>query len=315
MPIEQNIKTEDNRVLKTYPLAQNESDHKIFARKLSSYYNISTSTYNEFDDMLLPLFNAIQQEASKGDEAGRAFDDETILGEIFNVAQTRKSYQALCRQLKELKKQPEEKDRGSHSLDMSDWCDSCLLFHCLLHKPPIKFQRRQQLVSSEVEQPNKPCSNHCFLMRSNKENVLEESMELEAVWSSADKSYFELLHSMFSKNYCQIAKFLETKTCKEVQEFAFVNTSESVSRRTRTDSESSKSSRQSSSRKASIVPKWERRKNEKLHTYVPCNHDGNCSDGCPCFDKKNFCEVFCGCADDCSNRHRGLLMIGKKVFD
>lgn len=306
MPIEQNIKTEDNPFLKTYPLAEAEDDRRFFKKKLHLYYMMSSDTYDDFDDMFLPLFNAIKQEVLKANKAGLAIDDETILGEIFTVVETKSSYQALCKKFKELKKQSEDQDRESHTLDLSEFCESCLIFDCMLHKPPIKYQRRHPIVSSKIELPKEPCKNHCFLLKSDKENNLDESMEPETIWSSSEKSYFELLHTLLPKHYCRIAQKLETKTCQEVQKFAFVNICDTVSRRTSTDSESSKSSRQSSPRV--LAPKW-KRTNEKLCAYEPCNHDGNCSVGCPCFDRKNFCEVFCGCTEACSNRHGGLLMI------
>lgn len=313
VPIEQNIRTEDNPFLNTLPLIENESDRRYFS-KLPLYYKMSRDVYSDLDDMLLPLFNAIKQETLKTDKAGSVVDDETILREIFEVAETNSSYQSLYRKFKKLTKQPEDEDRESQSLDMSDWCDSCELFHCLLHKPPIKFQRRELPDPIKVEPIEEPCTNHCFLLKSGNGIVVDESMEPEAVWSSSEKSYFNLFHSMFPNHYCRIAQMLKTKTCQEVQKFAFVTICDTKSRRMSTDSASSKSSRSSRRSSKSFAPKWERSKNHRIRAYEPCDHDGICSVGCPCFDNKNFCEVFCGCTDGCSNRYRGLVMMKKTII-
>jgi histone-lysine N-methyltransferase EZH2 len=92
---------------------------------------------------------------------------------------------------------------------------------------------------------------------------------------------------------------MQTKTCRQVRNFALLEPDDAEE-----DTKCESTEASATKRKKSTIVSW-KKGHEVVLAYTPCDHDGKCSAGCPCFDTKNHCEKFCRCSSDCSNRFPG----------
>ena len=45
--------------------------------------------------------------------------------------------------------------------------------------------------------------------------------------------------------------------------------------------------------------------NNNVTSYTPCDHEGDCDIGYPCFETSNYCKKYCNCSLECPNRFPG----------
>lgn len=130
-------------------------------------------------------------------------------------------------------------------------------------------------------------------------------------WTGAEESLFRVLLSTFHNNYCVIARLIETKTCKQVYEFA---QKEAAHIALPVASEEEKEPPRKKKKKNRLWSMVHFRKvqvkrdssSHHVHNYIPCDHPGQrCDESCRCIQVQNFCEKFCQCSSDCQNRFPG----------
>ena len=208
------------------------------------------------------------------------------------------------------------------------FCRRCFKYGCFLHRlssnPGPNMQKRK---GPELPPRTEPCGDKCFMHISGvKENGNESKklkfesgegtstskslIEPDDVWTGSDQSFFRVLHRSFTTNYCAIARGMQTKTCEQVYEFA----QEELKHIEPLELGKNASPPRKQQKKKTNTKLWSMhiRKNAKkeanqnnVYNYTPCDHVGPCVAGCPCFDSSNYCEKYCNCSSECTNRFPG----------
>ncbi|KAJ8284423.1 hypothetical protein COCON_G00032730 [Conger conger] len=131
-----------------------------------------------------------------------------------------------------------------------------------------------------------------------------EETEPQVQWSGAEESLFRVLHGTYYNNFCSIARLIDTKTCKQVYDFAVKEVLIH-----RVPLEDGAISPQKKKRKHRLWAKIQLKKDNssnQVYNYQPCDHpDHPCDSSCPCVMTQNFCEKFCQCDTECQNRFPG----------
>ncbi|KAI5424893.1 hypothetical protein KIW84_030901 [Lathyrus oleraceus] len=181
----------------------------------------------------------------------------------------------------------------SETLEAFDplFCRKCMIFNCSLHgnSQKIIYPRKKQLIWSEPEDGQKPCSDHCY-MASSMEGQVEEDFSVSN-WKLLEKELYSKGIEMFGRNSCLISKnlFFGCKTCKEVAtymhyEMSILDVSEDqkgkfneISSKPRRHKKKLKHKRlKISSKSAGVSSVWKQMTNgkEKYIPYTPCECEG-----------------------------------------
>ncbi|KAI5424894.1 hypothetical protein KIW84_030901, partial [Lathyrus oleraceus] len=212
----------------------------------------------------------------------------------------------------------------SETLEAFDplFCRKCMIFNCSLHgnSQKIIYPRKKQLIWSEPEDGQKPCSDHCY-MASSMEGQVEEDFSVSN-WKLLEKELYSKGIEMFGRNSCLISKnlFFGCKTCKEVAtymhyEMSILDVSEDqkgkfneISSKPRRHKKKLKHKRlKISSKSAGVSSVWKQMTNgkEKYIPYTPCECEGVCGKKCSCVNNGFCCEKYCGCSKLCNKRFGG----------
>lgn len=181
------------------------------------------------------------------------------------------------------------------------FCRICYRYDCLTHgvndlnihgfNPKPKYEKYKNTSNSE------PCSLRCYKTVSFNENIL---------WSDSTCCTFIVFYYIFSNNICALASIIK-KDCCEVQKYILDNeeSMKKISILKSNDSSNIKKKRKKKMFNTKVAAYVSKQK--QLHSFTPCSHDGeSCMrDCCSCFQQKRFCEKFCQCSYNCSNRFAG----------
>lgn len=216
------------------------------------------------------------------------------------------------------------------------FCRRCFKYDCFLHRlssnPGPNLQKRR---GPELDPSDEPCGPKCYMnlegikrasvknkkAKCRKDDKKEMKMETDEsssssfvepddVWTGSDQSFFRVLHRSFLNNYCAIANGMQTKTCQQVYEFA----QEELKHIDPLELGKNASPPRKQQKKKINTKLWTMhlRKNARkeanqnnVYNYTPCDHTGVCGNGCPCFESSNYCEKYCNCSSECSNRFPG----------
>lgn len=138
-------------------------------------------------------------------------------------------------------------------------------------------------------------------------SVVDDIKDTE--WKSAEESLFRVLRPLFVNSYCNIAKLIETKSCRQVYKHAMLDVPEGSVIDDDNDSPPRKKKKHTVRSWANHCKKVQLKKDNSsnfVFNYVPCDHPGQpCDQSCNCILTQNFCEKFCQCSIDCQNRFPG----------
>lgn len=311
MPIHQNIITEDQTSLDYLPylgeVAISEVDELI-----STYggYNVTTSSMD--DSIIVNLVEAVAEQISEANGGG--YNGLDVFQAISEAVPSKMSPRELSRKFNCMKKkQPVPEDRWADAPDadininyqerlrsmQSHFCRRCLIYNCLLHKEPSKPELAPHDCFREkdrVEPSPDSCGPNCY---KSKNNETSSKMPKNREWTKADQSFFNMFNRTFPGNFCLISQAMQTKLCRQVRDFAMLDKSEMSAVK-----KPPPFVKRTLKRK---VPNLAKTSDVARNYHTPCDHEGRCSNGCPCFDKKTYCEKFCKCSAMCSIRFPGAL--------
>ncbi|XP_065829774.1 histone-lysine N-methyltransferase EZH2-like [Oscarella lobularis] len=340
-PLQQNYLVEDETVLHNIPYMGEQilEEEGSFIEELIKNYDATVhdqSSDGEHlsvdDDIFLKLVKSLQTD-SQASASGTKGTDMAIFTAIATVfpqcGSEDKVYDRYCRLLG-LSLCAPNIDSGNVEAMSPDqcldsyrrlFCRMCYKYDCFIHSATILPNEKKPKLTSGAKRPLAPCGADCFLhvapAHSGKGKELVSSIAKSDSgtfstkdWSGTEASLFGVLKPIFMQNYCALAQVLNTKSCKEVYLYAQRETTESTEHTRETQSEPISRGKKKKARTWYMLCR-KLQQQKKSHStpscsYTPCNHEGPCeAPRCPCASVKNFCEKFCLCAEDCSNRFLG----------
>jgi len=222
-------------------------------------------------------------------------------------------------------------ERALHSYK-SLLCRRCFLYDCPLHNDPYIETPlpRSSEKFDDFPLPSTPCGTDCFLSQPGvlaslsprtpslsdrslyNPGLIEEANPLRDitgtdidVWTGSEITMFRMLVESLPSNWCAIAQMMVSKKCRQVWEFSKKELGKTS--RVKRVKDHSKHKKRTTKTKQAALYKGHSRQKESRSTYVPCHHpDQPCSeDVCTCIQNRNFCEKFCYCSIECTNRFPG----------
>lgn len=204
----------------------------------------------------------------------------------------------------------------------SHFCRVCFLYGCKSHVAtpmPTDFEKLKFWEKERKESCKKAgiCSDDCY--------KLKVATGRAAEWTEEEIYYFKTARKSQRDHFCGIAKFIPTRTCQEVFEYAqkgqklaepqpdkgfelwpmvkpknkchkalykqHCKSRNNIEERpTITEGSSSRTSQAQA--QTSIAENIL----EEISKYVPCDHGGPCDSTCPCVVSGNRCEKLCRCS-------------------
>ncbi|XP_033111503.1 histone-lysine N-methyltransferase EZH2-like [Anneissia japonica] len=212
------------------------------------------------------------------------------------------------------------------------FCRRCFKYDCFLHpyhptpsqtKPkPAEVKRESEIcgpdcyMKNEVEDPIALSPEQCYrpstpVKQAATSKNTKENDDLSSIlqsWTGAECSLFRVLRSVYLNNYCDMAALIQTKTCKEVYEFALKEGDiiDLPPQGTPTPPRKKKRKQRLWSMHCRKIQLKKDNSGSHVYNYQPCDHPGKpCDSECSCIMLQNFCEKFCQCSPECQNRFPG----------
>lgn len=206
------------------------------------------------------------------------------------------------------------------------FCRRCFSYGCVQHEPKEYAGPN----GKKLEQPkSERCGDKCYMNQLTGGHTEQDPpceagapfFEFDDVWTGSDLSIFKVLRTSFLDNYCAIARGMQNKSCQQVYEFVKMD-NESCAQQELSDSGPPPTKRSLTTKPQPRKPpptkpyrflkNTQKDQTENIeHHYTPCDHEGLCGVGCPCFDRSNHCEKFCKCPSNCNKRFPGCSCKGQ----
>jgi [histone H3]-lysine27 N-trimethyltransferase EZH2 len=311
--VQRNFRVEDQRYLKNVPYLGEDADYDTLFRdyedtmKVKIADNCDEPTFvrlvetvadSEFSADNIELFKAISE----------TIPAKMSAREMFNKYHGLRNIPSKCHPSIDSAEAESLPRQETMSAFIKHFCRRCLIYGCVTHKEPSKPITNPHLLFADKPKVEKdPCGEHCHkLTESNKNHEVEEetacALAADDVWTGSDQSFFRVLRFSYQKDFCGIARVMQTKTCKQVYEFSLEEEEEG----SLSEYCPQQSKQVSKAQKAVVKKSHVEKPNNESFYYNPCECKGTCTENCPCSNNKNFCEKFCSCSSiTCSNRFPG----------
>ncbi|GAX76483.1 hypothetical protein CEUSTIGMA_g3928.t1 [Chlamydomonas eustigma] len=217
---------------------------------------------------------------------------------------------------------PHEK-RGLASLNLEP-CSS----NCWIEDPDsfqlIKAAKEQQLDAVDEDVAATPGPSRKAV---EEPEIVLNRIEVEPVfspWSKWEESLLARAQLVCGLDCCAISRMLGSRSCKDVayklvelgakgQTIGWAKGADAQGGGANKPQKKARKAFFSSGKRSGIFKKrMNHQENGLWSEYIPCNCVGSCDgDNCSCHRVRNFCEKFCGCAPNCTNRFRGCTCKGQ----
>lgn len=242
------------------------------------------------------------------------------------------------------KAQSVSREKTLHSYQIL-FCRRCFKFDCFLHRSssgPSRTKRRgpelkpqaepcgprcymllegvkeklalktQEEISDESNDSSRYSKEYPALTTDNNDDngngAGDLNVEPDDEWTGSDLSTFRLLYKIFLNNYCAISRALIFKSCQQVYEYAQKEVQDISAYDTNRETPPRKKRRKLRELSNQYKKLQMKNKDPSNHVinYTPCDHPGTCAESnCKCMENRYFCEKFCKCSSECSNRFIG----------